>query len=255
MGEPTELACYWDMTNLHTGDPNNPWNNDKTENPANYLIRTGDYELVPHPENCATLTTPYNIRSDGIIMAQNIESYAYTLNSTATEVDTLVNQVHAFEVWVKKEFERQEKEIQYCLSQISMFNTMMWIDMGMSIVGSVGGAALKAVGAIGETTAKVAIDGGAKTIEMGVKEGETVAKVVEDGLEVTGRVATDTLNVSQDLTVAGGATVEGEVKAGSATVHGELKAASATVDGTLESTELTVGDASASAHIEKTPEC
>jgi hypothetical protein len=166
-----ELCLYMDTRELHTVNSNNEWNNDTSENPFNFLIRTGNYEQVPHPENCSTLYTPYNIKSDGIVMAQNIESYAYTLNETATSVAGLSNELNAFMYQMEVTIEDIYGRLASLDSQVWGLNLMVWMELGFTMIAgaAAAGAALiakEAVAAGGKIVAKVGVDATEGSVEI-----------------------------------------------------------------------------------------
>jgi hypothetical protein len=166
---PENLCLYMDMRDIHTIDEHNEWNDNPAENPFNFVIRTGSYEQIPHPENCTTLHTPYNIKTDGVVMAQNIETYAYTLNATATELNGLVNEVRSFEMWVEMELSDIIKDLQSLESSVAGLNAMVWMDIGITIISGLVSGGVSLIAGIGELATKVAVDATKGAIELDAK--------------------------------------------------------------------------------------
>jgi hypothetical protein len=67
---------------------------DPSENPFHFVFKHGDYTITPMPESCSTLFTKYNIKTDGIIIAENIESHEYKINGIGANLEFIIVRVN-----------------------------------------------------------------------------------------------------------------------------------------------------------------
>jgi hypothetical protein len=116
-----DLIIFIDDWHLFCLSEDEKWLGDQTENPCEYLIRTIRYDLKPNPEVSTTLFTPYNIRSDGIIIGANIKTWAYTLDSTANQVNTVERDLKRFTEEVDDKFEGLEERLKKLEDKINVF--------------------------------------------------------------------------------------------------------------------------------------
>ena len=69
----------------------NDWNG--STNPFVYLNNVDGYNITPDPSSAATLTTPYSIVSNGVMLAENLESHTYKINDIGNDLTAIHNQI------------------------------------------------------------------------------------------------------------------------------------------------------------------
>lgn len=86
----TELKLYMKKSEVFKFTDNN-W--DGLTNPFVYLNTVDGYNITPEPCSAATLTTPYSIVSNGVMLAENLESHTYKINDIGNDVTAINNQI------------------------------------------------------------------------------------------------------------------------------------------------------------------
>lgn len=85
-----ELKLYMKKGEVFKFTDNN-W--DGLTNPFVYLNNVDGYNITPDPSSAATLTTPYSIVSNGVMLAENLESHTYKINDIGNDVTAINNQI------------------------------------------------------------------------------------------------------------------------------------------------------------------
>ena len=85
-----ELKLYMKKGEVFKFTDNN-W--DGSTNPFVYLNNVDGYNITPDPSSAATLTTPYSIVSNGVMLAENLESHTYKINDIGNDVTAINNQI------------------------------------------------------------------------------------------------------------------------------------------------------------------
>ena len=85
-----ELKLYMKKGEVFKFTDNN-W--DGTTNPFVYLNNVDGYNITPDPSSAATLTTPYSIVSNGVMLAENLESHTYKINDIGNDITAINNQI------------------------------------------------------------------------------------------------------------------------------------------------------------------
>ena len=85
-----ELKLYMKKNEVFKFTDNN-W--DGLTNPFVYLNNVDGYNITPDPSSAATLTTPYSIVSNGVMLAENLESHTYKINDIGNDVTAINNQI------------------------------------------------------------------------------------------------------------------------------------------------------------------
>lgn len=85
-----ELKLYMKKSEVFKFTDNN-W--DGLTNPFVYLNNVDGYNITPDPSSAATLTTPYSIVSNGVMLAENLESHTYKINDIGNDVTAINNQI------------------------------------------------------------------------------------------------------------------------------------------------------------------
>lgn len=85
-----ELKLYMKKSEVFKFTDNN-W--DGLTNPFVYLNTVDGYNITPDPSSAATLTTPYSIVSNGVMLAENLESHTYKINDIGNDVTAINNQI------------------------------------------------------------------------------------------------------------------------------------------------------------------
>lgn len=85
-----ELKLYMKKNEVFKFTDNN-W--DGLTNPFVYLNTVDGYNITPDPSSAATLTTPYSIVSNGVMLAENLESHTYKINDIGNDVTAINNQI------------------------------------------------------------------------------------------------------------------------------------------------------------------
>lgn len=85
-----ELKLYMKKGEVFKFTDNN-W--DGVTNPFVYLNNVDGYNITPDPSSAATLTTPYSIVSNGVMLAENLESHTYKINDIGNDVTAINNQI------------------------------------------------------------------------------------------------------------------------------------------------------------------
>lgn len=85
-----ELKLYMKKGEVFKFTDNN-W--DGSSNPFVYLNNVDGYNITPDPSSAATLTTPYSIVSNGVMLAENLESHTYKINDIGNDVTAINNQI------------------------------------------------------------------------------------------------------------------------------------------------------------------
>ena len=85
-----ELKLYMKKGEVFKFTDNN-W--DGSTNPFVYLNNVEGYNITPDPSSAATLTTPYSIVSNGVMLAENLESHTYKINDIGNDVININNQI------------------------------------------------------------------------------------------------------------------------------------------------------------------
>ena len=85
-----ELKLYMKKSEVFKFTDNN-W--DGSTNPFVYLNNVDGYNITPDPSSAATLTTPYSIVSNGVMLAENLESHTYKINDIGNNVTAINNQI------------------------------------------------------------------------------------------------------------------------------------------------------------------
>ena len=86
----TELKLYMKKGEVFKFTDNN-W--DGSTNPFVYLNNVDGYNITPDPSSAATLTTPYSIVSNGVMLAENLESHTYKINDIGNDITAINNQI------------------------------------------------------------------------------------------------------------------------------------------------------------------
>lgn len=85
-----ELKLYMKKGEVFKFTDNN-W--DGSTNPFVYLNNVDGYNITPDPSSAATLTTPYSIVSNGVMLAENLESHTYKINDIGNDITAINNQI------------------------------------------------------------------------------------------------------------------------------------------------------------------
>ena len=85
-----ELKLYMKKGEVFKFTDNN-W--DGSTNPFVYLNNVDGYNITPDPSSAATLTTSYSIVSNGVMLAENLESHTYKINDIGNDVTAINNQI------------------------------------------------------------------------------------------------------------------------------------------------------------------
>lgn len=122
-----ELKLYMKKGEVFKFTDNN-W--DGSSNPFVYLNNVDGYNITPEPSSAATLTTPYSIVSNGVMLAENLESHTYKINDIGNDVTAINNQISNInnQIFALQYFQSyiEEKNSWYNLLEnkiISMFGT------------------------------------------------------------------------------------------------------------------------------------
>lgn len=122
-----ELKLYMKKGEVFKFTDNN-WNG--STNPFVYLNNVDGYNITPDPSSAATLTTPYSIVSNGVMLAENLESHTYKINDIGNDVTAINNQISNInnQIFALQHFQSyiEEKNSWYNLLEnkiISMFGT------------------------------------------------------------------------------------------------------------------------------------
>lgn len=85
-----ELKLYMKKGEVFKFTDNN-W--DGKLNPFVYLNNIDGYNITPDPSSAATLTTPYSIVSNGVMLAENLQSHTFKINDLGNDVSVINNQI------------------------------------------------------------------------------------------------------------------------------------------------------------------
>ena len=125
-----ELKLYMKKSEVFKFTDNN-WNG--STNPFVYLNNVDGYNITPDPSSAATLTTPYSIVSNGVMLAENLESHTYKINDIGNDVTAINNQISNInnQIFTLQHFQSyiEEKNSWYNLLEnkiISMFGTFVF---------------------------------------------------------------------------------------------------------------------------------
>lgn len=125
-----ELKLYMKKSEVFKFTDNN-W--DGSTNPFVYLNNVDGYNITPDPSSAATLTTPYSIVSNGVMLAENLESHTYKINDIGNDVTAINNQISNInnQIFTLQHFQSyiEEKNSWYNVLQdniISMFGSFVF---------------------------------------------------------------------------------------------------------------------------------
>lgn len=125
-----ELKLYMKKSEVFEFTDNN-W--DGSTNPFVYLNNVDGYNITPDPSSAATLTTPYSIVSNGVMLAENLESHTYKINDIGNDVAAINNQINNInnQIFTLQHFQSyiEEKNSWYNVLQdniISMFGSFVF---------------------------------------------------------------------------------------------------------------------------------
>lgn len=83
----TELKLFM-LKAFTIADDTNLWNG--KVNPWSYINNVDGYNITPDPSSSQALVSPYSIISNGVMLAENLESHTYRINDIGNDV-TLIN--------------------------------------------------------------------------------------------------------------------------------------------------------------------
>ena len=125
-----ELKLYMKKGEVFKFTDNN-W--DGSTNPFVYLNNVDGYNITPDPSSAATLTTPYSIVSNGVMLAENLESHTYKINDIGNDITAINNQISNInnQIFTLQHFQAyiEEKNSWYNVLQdniISMFGSFVF---------------------------------------------------------------------------------------------------------------------------------
>lgn len=126
-----ELKLYMKKGEVFKFTENN-W--DGTTNPFVYLNNVDGYTIIPDPSSSTSLTTPYSIVSNGVMLAENIQSHTYKINDLGNDLTVLTNQV--------KIIDTEISNIQNTISQLTKGQS--WYEfLGEKLLGITGSLVMK----------------------------------------------------------------------------------------------------------------
>lgn len=85
-----ELKLYMKKDEVFKFTENN-W--DGTTNPFVYLNNVDGFNIIPDPSSSTSLTTPYSIVSNGVMLAENLQSHTYRINDLGNDITIITNQI------------------------------------------------------------------------------------------------------------------------------------------------------------------
>jgi hypothetical protein len=147
------------------------WHSPESENPFHCVYRYGDYTLSPMPESATTLFTKYNIRTDGIVIGENIESHEYKINGLGENIEFLVVRMNEVEQYIAELFQF----CQYLQSEIDGLWGFINLNFAIEAFLGVGEGLLGFIAKKGAQAVKFTEEG----LEAGMERG--FAKFGEDG--------------------------------------------------------------------------
>ena len=166
----------------------------------------GEYDIIPRPEAGATLYTDKNIVSDGIMLAQNVESHAFSINGLGNNVDALISEVQLLEnvcsALIEAVYTLQAQFNMY----IDLDIFMGFFELGVGIFGKIGEGVSGGFRIANKDALKGITEGENEALHIGGDFDRTVLNdsvVARKDLTVEGESSFSTLSVSSDLSVEG----------------------------------------------------
>ena len=158
-------------------------NNYSSGNTFSFISSAYNYEVQPAPNACSSLYTEHNLISERIVVGENVETHAFTLNNVGNNVDIMMNQIVA----ILEEIQRIEKflkDIAEAVDKLStMFNMYVMLD------------AFSAVLEGGFGLIQFAVNGAIKLgSKMGIRGAETGLEIGELGFKTEIKSAETTMN-------------------------------------------------------------
>ncbi|KAK8870506.1 hypothetical protein M9Y10_008390 [Tritrichomonas musculus] len=100
-------------------------------NPFGYLFANQAYDFIPKPEACSYLSTPHNIRTDGIVIGSNIETHSFLLNDLGNNVTLLGGEIQRIDE-AEQEDRKDINKLQQIVKQEEKHDWTKWLSIALT---------------------------------------------------------------------------------------------------------------------------
>ncbi|KAK8842899.1 hypothetical protein M9Y10_025765 [Tritrichomonas musculus] len=100
-------------------------------NPFGYLFANQAYDIIPKPEACSYLSTPHNIRTDGIVIGSNIETHSFLLNDLGNNVTILGGEIQRIDE-AEQEDRKDINKLQQIVKQEEKYGWTKWLSVALT---------------------------------------------------------------------------------------------------------------------------